>query len=198
LDNATARDGLLHALWHRSGYRAAGFKLSYRQARHVGLEWLADETNRRVVHLYRANPLRTVTSSAINTAVRDGTLTHPHHTFTEVESTSIVLDPDWFVAECRRYIDNVDKMLSDLMDVAMGDWLSLSYDLIVGEEGKQADRIPKAVAWAVCSWLGVEQRELTCDLVRVNPQPLHEIVENWPDVAEVVETDGQFVEWLEE
>jgi hypothetical protein len=89
-------------------------------------------------------------------------------------------------------------MLRDLLDLADKTWLSLTYDLVVGAEGKEASGIPAGVASALCKWLDVEQRSLTCGLRRVNPQPLAEIVENWSAVAEAVEADGQFVEWLEE
>lgn len=190
---------LLHALWCRSGYHVAGFKLSYRQARRVGLEWLATSVNGKVIHLYRASPVRTVLSSCINTAVQQGGLRHPVHTYeTVMEPARITVDAGWFLSECHRYVENVDAMMASLTETCDGSWLSLSYDIIVGGEGNEAERMPEAVAWALCSWLGVERQSLTSGLRRVNPQSLSEIVENWPALRDAIIADATFVEFLEE
>lgn len=191
-------EDVLHALWSRPGYRAAGFKLSYRQARRIGPEWLAGEVNGRVIHLHRENVLRQTVSSSINTAVRDGRLQHPHHAFEQPEVVSIAIEPAWFVEECHRLEMDAAVMLAELVELCEDRMLAFTYADLTRGEGNEIDGLPDNVAWALCGWLGVSHLPLVTSTRRVNPQPLSEIVENWDDVLEAVKKDGEFKEYLEE
>jgi len=66
------------------------------------------------------------------------------------------------------------------------DVLELSYAEIVGGEGMVAEAIPKATTRRICEFLEVPGAVMGCRLKPLNPQPLREILVNWPEVEKAI------------
>ena len=189
------RSELMRVLWDRPGYRTAMFKLTYRQARWYGMEAISS-VGARVIHLHREDALRVVTSAVINTAHRDGKFTHhPHAYETPSPPPPVRIDPEWLLAECRRYRSNVALMLTELR--AMGvPLLALTYAEVVGGEGNQGRVLSNEVRARVCDFLNIDGRWPMMSLTaRVNPWPLAGLIENWDEVREAL-LGSEFERWL--
>lgn len=178
------RQELMLAMWSRPGYRVAMFKLSYRQLSWVGHDLIQD-IQPKLLHLHRANPLRVIVSSIINTEVAAGRLDHPIHTWSPVSPVTLTLFPDDFIARCRRYLGKVTQMCHDLDALGLP-VLYLTYEDLVGVEGAEARQLPPPTAQRICQFLEVDYHPLTAYTRRVNRAPLAEIVENWGQVAAAV------------
>lgn len=168
-------------MWARPGYRVAMFKLSYRQLSWAGHS-LIDEIRPRIIHLHRANPLRVIVSSIINTEAAAGRLDHPIHTWSAVSPVNITLFPDDFIARCRRYLGKVTQMCHDL-DALDNPVLYLTYEDLVGVEGAEARQLPLPTAQRICQFLEVDYHPMVAYTRRVNRAPLSKIVENWHEIA---------------
>jgi len=67
---------------------------------------------------------------------------------------------------------------------------------VVGGEDARAERLPLATTKRVCAFLGVDYELLRCELKRVNPFPLHEMIGNWRDVRKAIK-ESEFADLLE-
>lgn len=178
--------GQVDALLSRAGYQVTGCKVSYRYLRDVlGFPALFDLGITRIIHLYRADAVRTTLSATINTMARDGAIDRPYHTTEALPAARITVDPDHFVSECLRYIGNVRSMKQALMEIAIPQ-CEITYADIVGGEDQSASVVTLAASTRLCDFLGVERDILTARLRRVNPQPIEDIVQNWGALRDVL------------
>lgn len=193
-EGGLSRQALLRFLWRRPGYRVVMFKLSYRHTQWVGVDILK-EVGAVLIHLHRENVVRMGISSLINTAAVNGEIKHPIHTFKPVKPVLIRVDVGPFIYDSLAHLKKVEVMKKRLARLGRP-LLFLTYEDLVGYEGKEADEVMPGTAETICRHLGVDSMPLVSYTRRVNPQPLSEIVENWTELAAAIRgTDlGVFLE----
>lgn len=172
-------------LSEKRGYVVVGCKLSYRYLRDVLWAFDSDALWKlgieRIIHLYRADAVRTTLSATLCTMAKRGELGHAIHTTEPIPPAHIKVDAAHFASECLRYIGNVRSMKQRLTEVDIP-LLTVTYEAVIGGRDQNAQQVMNAVAWELCKFLGVERAPLTARLRRVNPQPAQEIVTNWDAV----------------
>jgi len=173
-------------LAEKRGYEVVGCKLSYRFIRdRLSLAQLPDISITKLIHLYRADAVRTTLSATINSMARDGLIDRVYHTMQPLPPVQITVDADEFVSECLRYVGNVRDMKQALMGQELP-VLTLTYEGMMGGRDRDATQIDAIAANAVCDFLGVSFAPLTAHWRRLNPQPIEEIVTNWGDLQRVL------------
>jgi hypothetical protein len=191
------RHDLMRVFWQRPGYRVSMFKLSYRQFRWAKPP-IFKEYKPLILHLYRGNVLRVVVSSIINTAAVAGELAYPIHSFEEAtKPTRLKLDPADFLARCRKYTGNVEKMIAELSALELP-VLHLTYEDLIGYAGGLMTTLDRMATFRICDFLQVRVTQMISETKRVNPWPLAEIVKNWGEVEAAIRKNGEFVECLED
>jgi hypothetical protein len=187
---------LLHCLTHQAGWRVSMCKLVYGQAFQPEVWAYLVRTQPHVIHLTRRNVIRQAVSALINRSVRSGqhAAIHPAHTVEDVPGIQIELTPDSILQLARGLViqdQQAAKSLAGFPNVHPLDYASL------GGEGTTVARMPIATGRAICSFLGVPYHAMSCDLKRVNPQPLSEILVNWMDVLPAIQA-SEFAEFLKD
>lgn len=179
------RHELMRVLWRRAGYRVAMFKLSYRQLKWVGTDILQTE-GVSIIHLHRRNALRVIVSSAINTAAVAGEIDHPTHSFAPVTPVGIRLEPAEVVAALEKYRKDTKIVTKRIRSLGLP-FLLLTYDDLVGRDGREVSHLPKETNDLITHFLGVAPTRMFSETKRINPHPLSEIVENWSEVRRAIE-----------
>jgi hypothetical protein len=185
---------VLHCLTHMAGWRVSMCKLVYKQALQGDVWKYLVETKPHVIHLTRRNVIRQAVSALINRSARAGKLEHPAHTFDDVPAVQIELTPDSILELARGLVaqdQQVGQALKEFPHVLSLDYASL------GGEGESVKQLPAETGRAICSFLGVAYRAMSCDLKRVNPQSLSEILVNWPEVLPAIQA-SEFAECLDD
>lgn len=186
----TNRRHILAALLNQSGYRASMCKLTYSQAFHDEIwPWLL-KRKPYVIWLYRTNLLRQAVSVYLNQQTRQaGALQHPQHSFEEVEAVRVSIEPTLFLKYVRGLAQQnrqAQTRVSSFEHV-----LTLTYDQVSGGEGLTARKLPPSTGRMVCEFLGVSHsasslQAMACDLKRINPYPLREMIANWGEVERAI------------
>jgi hypothetical protein len=189
------RRHLLAALLNQTGYQVSMCKLTYMQALHRDIwPWL--EAHRpRVIWLRRENHVRQAVSVLINKAARAGQLTRPQHTFAPTKPARVELAPA-LVLKAARGLSAVDRKAREQLR-ALGEMHSLTYADVVGGEHMSAERLPTWTGMKLCQFLRVPYERMKCDLKRVNPYPLREMLRNWREVETAVQA-SEFADYLED
>ena len=174
------------------GYQVSMCKLIYQQA------FLRDVWNYitgfpaiPVIWLRRGNTIRQAVSHILNQVARQGNIKRPQHTFDRVESICVELAPERVLRVARGLLEQdrwAQKRLSRLEPKP----LALTYEQIIGPASTLADEATRRI----CGFLGVRYVPLGCELTRINPQPLAEMIENWDAVRRAIEA-SEFAEHLE-
>ena len=185
---------LLHCLTHMTGWHVSMCKLVYGQAFQPDVWAYLVKTKPHVIHLTRRNVVRQAVSALINRSVRSGqhAQVHPAHTVEDVPGVKISLTPD-SILELARGLATQDRQSTKAL-AAFPNVLSLDYASL-GGEGTTVARIPTKVGQTICTFLGVPYHAMSCELKRVNPQPLAEILVNWRDVRPAIQA-SEFSEFL--
>jgi hypothetical protein len=150
------------------GVRAVGVRLSYIQARKYPeiLEW-AQENDVGVIHLIRKNSLKAIVSHFC--ACKRGV----HHSTSEVGRVTVRILPLRLKRRLQRLSREIEKYRAVLVD---GHHLELYYESLTADQGAEMQR--------VLDFLGVDQSvSLTSDLVKLNPDSLADILENFEQIA---------------
>ena len=177
------RRRLLAALLNQTGYQVSMCKITYNQAFKSPMwEWIA-KRKPLVVWLRRENVVRQAVSVLINKQARGGKLKRAQHTFSAPRPIRVSLEPKQVLQVARglRERDKWAKIRVARMKVCL-----LTYAEIVGGELASAERLPDDVATRLCAFLDVRFEDLGCDLRRVNPYPLSEMLSNWPAVRAAI------------
>jgi len=176
----TNRPELLFCLTHMQGYQVSMCKLIYQQAL-LGEVWPHIAELEHVIWLRRENTIRQAVSHVLNQAARQGKIEHPQHTFGRVGTICMELSPDRLLCVARGLLkqdQRVRKRLGALTPLA------LTYEEIVGPASTLAD----GAARRICEFLRVRYiPTLACELTRINPQPLAEMITNWEAVRGAIE-----------
>ena len=188
LGDKIGRFELLNLVLSRPGYEVNCCKLSYREARWVGLEALKIMGVSRVIHLHRENALRVITSSMINNIDNS-----PRHSWSAVSLNRISVDIDLFLYECRRYMKNIIKMRQYLTDSKLP-VLFLTYEQMM-EGASEIKKLPPTLSENICMFLDVDQQILRARIRRINPRPLSEIILNWTPLRQKL-IKSEFKRWV--
>jgi len=189
----TGNGQLLYCLLHMQGYHVSMCKLVYSQA-FVGQAWKYLKKHKPpVIWLRRENVVRQSVSLLINRAARGGKIRRPQHTFKDTGPLTIGLSADAILKQARglRQRDaRTSRLLANFPRV-----LKLTYADIT--DSKKPGKVPVSATRKIVEFLGVRYEPLRCDLVRVNPQPLSELIRDWPTVRDKIR-DSEFAVYLED
>jgi LPS sulfotransferase NodH len=159
---------------------ATGLKISYNQIeKYPAIATWINERDIRIVHLVRKNILKTVLS--LETAKRRG-LSHATH---EVELVKVQLNPNKLKRNLIRRTKQVDRFRNMFVNKP---YLEIAYeDLVANQNG---------ITQNVLQFLDIDDFvTLQTDLVKLNPDTIQDIVENYDEVAETLR-DTVFEKYL--
>lgn len=184
----TNRAELIYCLTHMQGWRVSMCKLTYQQAflREVW-DYIREVP---VIWLRRENTIRQAVSVLLNQMARRGKIQRPQHTFKRVALICVDLKPEWVLKKARVLLEQ-DRKAEER--VGPLNPLALTYEEIVGPASTLAD----GAARRICEFLEVRYiPTLACELTRINPQPLAEMIKNWEAVRKAIE-GSKFAHCLE-
>jgi len=134
-----------------------------------------------VIWLRWENTIRQAVSVLLNQMARRGRIQRPQHTFARVEPICVDLKPEWILKTARGLLERDRKAKRRVVPLNS---LALTYEEIVGPASTLAD----GAARRICEFLEVRYiPTLACDLTRINPQPLAEMIQNWSEMREAIE-----------
>ena len=145
-----------------------------------------------VIWLRRENTIRQAVSHVLNQAARQGNIKRPQHTFDRVESICVELAPERVLRVARGLLEQDRRARKRLKPLAPLAPLALTYEQIIGPASTLADEATRQI----CEFLEVRYVPLGCELMRINPQPLAEMIANWKAVRGAIE-GSEFAEHLE-
>lgn len=151
--------------------KAVGFKFMYRQAKRYSevVDW-CKEHDVRVTHLIRRNSLKLVVSHIL--ARQRGVF----HSRKALAPTKVHLDTLKLARELEKMADRVQRHRDIFSD---GPYLEVFYEDFVARQDDEARRI--------LDFLGIDEFEpLTSDLVKINPNNLEDLIENYQAVADAL------------
>jgi len=189
------RRKILAVLLNQSGYRVSMCRLTYIQAFEADIwEWLIKQQP-RVIWLYRENVLRQAISVHLNQLTRrEQTLKRPAHTFKAARPVSVEIKPALFLKYCRGLAEQ-NRQAGERLQALKASTI-ITYDELVGGEGATASQLAHAPTVRLCQFLEVRYEPLACDLMRVNPYPLSQLITNWAEVEKAV-SQSEFARFLE-
>jgi hypothetical protein len=95
-------------------------------------------------------------------------------------------------------LDDDEVRGKQLLEERQIDVLALSYEDMVDRDELEITHLNGEVSSWLCDWLGVEGMRLSVRPARrVNPEPLCELVSNWPEVRGAV-ANSAWAQWLED
>jgi len=179
----TNRAELIYCLTHMQGWRVSMCKLIYQQA-FLDEVWRYIVELEHVIWLRRENTIRQAVSVLLNQMARRGRLQRPQHTFERVSPICVDLKPEWVLKTARVLLER-DRKAKRRVDPLNP--LALTYEEIVGPASMLAD----GAARRICEFLEVRYiPTLACELTRINPQPLAEMIANWDEVRRAIEASA--------
>jgi LPS sulfotransferase NodH len=148
--------------------RAIGFKLSYNHVeKYPEIAAWVKERDVRIIHLIRSNVLKTALS--LETAKKRKL----HHATQKVPLVKVHLNPRKLVRNLRRRTRLIEKYRSLFADKP---YLEVSYESFVASQDAETRRI--------LQFLDVDgSMSLETDLVKLNPDSVRDIIENYEQVA---------------
>jgi LPS sulfotransferase NodH len=155
------------------GVKALGLKVSYNYVEKYPqlLEWLREQDDLRVIHFIRWNSLKTIISR--ETAQKRGL----YHATEKVEPIKIHLQPKKLKRELALISRQVEKYRYALRGKP---YIEVFYELFTTHRDNETQR--------VLQFLGIDQFvPLRTDLVKINPDAIEDMVENYEQVVQVLE-----------
>lgn len=198
---------------HEEERRAVGFKIFYHHFSHFdGLEArLTEDTELRVLHLRRRNALRTLVSGKINQETGIAVLPSYKSVITFAKLMAAARQPLKAASWLRRRLrlarragqTRVRISAEELVPFARRmDSLAARFDDAFGRHPRltifyeDMDRNREEAFDRVQSFIGVEKQPLTVTLRKQNPQPLRDLIENYDELYEELQSTP-YVDWLE-
>ncbi len=153
------------------------FKAMYNQIRPAWtMDFLRGRKDLRVLHLRRNNLLKTYVSNQLLTVKRDDAW--KPHTTTPVDAVSMRILPAGAIEFMRKSAAEYEAHERLFADHPR---LALSYETMIDGAGIEA-----GVAREICRFLGVAERPMQSKLVKMNPERLDEMVQNYDELASAV------------
>ena len=150
---------------------AVGFKVNYSQISRypATISWVK-QNDVKIIHLVRTNLLKRHVSNKI-AVTRD-----VHHSNKPLEPIKIYIESKILVEDFRRRQNRFERYRTLFKDFP---FLEVSYESMVADQNKETSK--------VLEFLGLNQLiPLTTDLVKVNPDSLEEIIENYEEVKQTL------------
>jgi len=166
------------------GYLISMCKVAYEQAWYRGVWEYLIKAKIPILHLTRQDVLAQTVSFLLNKLARDGTITHPQHSFQAVAPVKVELSPD---AVVRHYAWIVRKrnQVWDKIKHSGCPVLQLTYEQITGGI-EETQTLNADATRQICKFLGVSMASLPISLKRVNRR-LEDEITNWGAVKGAVE-----------
>lgn len=169
------------------GYKACVAKINWGPGTEEVWNWLAAlDPPIRAIYLIRRNRLRQAVSDIIRTTAKKAGRPRDH-THERLPVYRMAFEPRMLLCWMET-LESDAKLAQMRLDWADIPYIGITYAELVRKEGKEVGDLPVEVSGKLCRWLEVDRRTLSVGpLRRINPYPLSEIVENWPDVEAAVE-----------
>jgi len=170
------RNKLIHeflSAWYskHQNSEAVGFKVNYSQINRypATISWV-NQNDVKIIHLVRDNLLKRLVSHKIaNTR-------NLNNTRKPLKPIKINVDPKILLKDFRKRQKHFEKYRRVFKDIP---FLELSYELMVADQDTETHKVLK--------FLGVDQLiPLTTDLVKVNPDSLGGLIENYNEVKQIL------------
>ena len=170
---------ILLCIFTQLGYKIGMCKVTYDQfesVRHI--IWAMRP---KVIHLVRGNVIRCCLSQ-----LATGTQDVCAHSTGEMNDAAFAVDAAQFVQRCRRHVERVEAMQA-WIDKSGLESITVTYEDMVGGEGRSVDRMEGKVSNEVCGFLGVDYPViLKTRLRKVNPPRVRTMVMNWNELRSAI------------
>ena len=156
---------------------AKGFRVIYEISKSYTMieDWVKQD-NVKVIHLIRENVLKTYLSTE---TAKIHKMHHPREG-DAVKPVSIYIDPGKIVNILKKRLEEIDSQRNRYSGE---NYLEVTYESFVNNRAVESDRI--------LSHLEVDTNcGLQSDLVKINPNSVRDIIQNYAEVAEVVHAAG--------
>ena len=153
---------------------AVGFKVNYSQIKkyQVTISWVK-HNDIKIIHLVRNNLLKRFVSHQI------AHTRNLMHSTQPVEPIKVRIDPEILKKHLRkrqRSLDTHRKLFTETLDVP---FLEVSYESLVADHDTETCKVLK--------YLGIDKSmPLTSEFVKVNPDSLEDIIENYSEVKQTL------------
>ena len=153
---------------------AVGFKVNYSQINRYSeiASWIK-QTDLKIIHLIRNNLLKRLVSHKIANIRNLFTSTQ------SVEPVKVHIDPKPLIDDFRRRQKRFAKYTNRFKDIFEVPFLEVSYESLVADFNSEIQK--------VLNFLEIDTlKQLTSELVKVNPDSLEDIVENYSEVKQTL------------
>lgn len=154
--------------------QAVGYKVNYSQLSRYSaiISWIK-QSEIKIIHLIRLNLLKRLVSHKIaNTR-------NLLHSTRAVEPIKIRIDPTILISDFRRRQTRFDKYKKRFVDDFKVPFLEVAYESLVADFDKEIEKVLK--------FLEIDKlMPLTSDFVKVNPDSLEDIIENYAEVKQML------------
>jgi len=158
----------------RHDVKAVGYKVNYSQIKkyRVTISWI-EQNDVKIIHLVRDNLLKRLVSHKIARA------RNLMHSTQAVKPIKVRIDPKNLTEHLRKRqirFDNYRKLFIEVLAVP---FLEVSYESLLADHD--------AATRKVLTFLGIDKfMPLTSELVKVNPDSLEDIIENYSEVKQTL------------
>lgn len=161
----------------RDNYSAVGFRLIHEMStRYPQIADWAKHNDVKIIHLVRENILKTYVSAQ---TAKVHKMHHPRKG-ERLRPAKIQIDTAELVNVLRGRLQNIDVQRSMFSETG---YMELSYESFVEDRAEQSRRM--------LNHLEVDaSEELVSDLVKINPDSLKDVIQNYDEVAEVLSNVG--------
>ena len=166
-------DRWIRSFYARGSAQVRCFKAMYNQlSRPLAMRYFHENPEVRVIHLRRENLLKVHVSTLLMSKRRNVQTRSP----TDPVWTRV--DPGQAIASMRAARSEHEKFERAF---ARHPRLQLAYEELIDGQNLQAES-----ARAICAFLGVHDRPMRSDLLKLNPESLREMVTNYDELAEAL------------
>jgi hypothetical protein len=153
---------------------AVGFKVNYSQINRYSeiASWIK-QTDLKIIHLIRNNLLKRLVSHKI------ANIQNLCHSTQSVEAIKVHIDPKTLIDDFRRRQKRFAKYTNRFKDIFEVPFLEVSYESLVTDFNSEIQKVLK--------FLDIDTfKQLTSELVKINPDSLEDIVENYEEVKQAI------------
>ena len=154
--------------------KAIGFKVNYSQVRKypATISWVK-QNNVKIMHLIRINLLKRLVSHKIAKA------RNLLHSTQAVKPMKIYIDPKILIQDFRRRRARFDKYNKRFMEVFKVPFLEVAYESLLADLDTEIGKVLK--------FLEIDEfMPLTSEFVKINPDSLEDIVENYSEIKKTL------------
>ncbi len=198
MQNFRNKRRIFRIMLNRPGYKVVGFRVTYKTIP-PGFWRMLRGNNVKIIHLTRKNVLRTLISAEINTAVRDGKLQYPDHTFhmTSEPPTPLTVNVPKMMERARKLAQWKIDMRWEIVNAGLDDdTFDLTYEDLVFGGAHTTIQMPVHINRELCDFLGVRNERLVTITRRLNPFKIQDLIANHEELLEYF-LDSEFKQYAE-